>query len=144
MNTCNGECLNQCQCECYNEETDEDYEVCVCGHREHNGYCPSDCCSPVECRNYQYCHTKLPKYITFIHNGMCANCDAMLGRHRITNEVDECCVCYENKRMIVLECNHKLCNDCLYQMSHISNNRCPMCRNSNTWSGKYWYKNLFL
>jgi len=32
MNTCNGECLKQCWCKCYNEETDEDYEVCVCGH----------------------------------------------------------------------------------------------------------------
>ncbi len=56
MSSCNGngECLTQCECECYNEETDEYNEVCVCGHREHNGYCPSNCCVPIECRNYRF------------------------------------------------------------------------------------------
>ena len=40
MSSCNGigECLTQCSCECFNEETDTYNEVCVCGHREHNGY----------------------------------------------------------------------------------------------------------
>lgn len=75
MNICNGKCLRQVWCTCYNEETDEDFEECVCGHREHEGcYLPSDCCSPVECRNYEHCYSKLPKYILDVHNGMCANC----------------------------------------------------------------------
>ena len=51
---CNGECLTRCSCECY-DETDEYSEVCVCGHRERNGYYPSDCCIQIESRNYKYC-----------------------------------------------------------------------------------------
>ena len=55
MTSCNknGECLIQCECECYNEETNKYNNVCTCGHREHNGYCPSICCIPIECRNYK-------------------------------------------------------------------------------------------
>ena len=44
----NGECLTQCECQCYNEETDKYNELCVCGHRHHNGYCPSNCCTPIK------------------------------------------------------------------------------------------------
>jgi hypothetical protein len=31
-----GSCYKYCECECYDAETDEDYEVCACGHRSHN------------------------------------------------------------------------------------------------------------
>ena len=112
MSSCNGtgECLIQCECECYNEETYEYNELCVCGHREHNGYCPSNCCMPIECRNYKYCNTKQPKWVSFCHNGMCMNCAVQMGKHTHTNQVEDCCVCLENKIMIILKCNHKVCN----------------------------------
>ena len=65
----NGECLTQCECECYKET-----HKCVCGHGEHNGYCPSDCCMPVECKNYKNCNVKNPKWVLDCHKGMCMNC----------------------------------------------------------------------
>lgn len=145
MNTCNenGECLQQVSCSCYNEETDEYFEECVCGYREHEGcYLPSDCCSPVECINYEHCHSKLPKYVLDVHNGMCMKCDIIMGPHRYTNEVEECFVCFERKRMLVLECNHKLCKDCNYHIRLNGSGQCPMCRNSSEWTSKYSWKNL--
>jgi len=142
MSSCNGDCLNQCECECYNEETEEYNEVCVCGHREHNGYCPSNCCNPVECRNYKFCNIKQPKWVSNCHNGMCMNCDIQMGKHKYTNQIEECCVCLENKIMITLKCNHTVCNDCWYKITKKGfgddepeeyNPLCPLCRNLNDW-----------
>ena len=134
----NGECLIQCNCECYNEETDEYNEVCTCGHRDHNGNCPSNCCVPVECRNYKYCNVKQPKWVSFCHNGMCMNCAIQMGNHTFTNQVEYCCVCLENKLILILKCNHRVCNDCWYKITEFSNNDsyplCPLCRNINDWS----------
>jgi len=142
MTSCNGngECLIQCSCECYNEETDEYNKVCSCGHREHNGNCPSDCCIPIECRNYKYCNVKQPKWVSECHNGMCMNCAVQMGKHIFTNQVEDCCVCLENKIMLILKCNHKICNDCWYNITKegFGNNEqkplCPLCRNLNDWS----------
>ena len=88
----NGECLIQCECECYNEKTDEYNEICICGHREHNGYCPSNCCLLIECRNYKFCNIKQPKWVSNCPNGMCANCAIQMGKHTFTNQISECCV----------------------------------------------------
>lgn len=68
MSSCNGngECLTQCECDCYNEEIDEYNELCVCGHREHNGCCPSNYCMPIKCRNYKYCNIKQPKWVIIL------------------------------------------------------------------------------
>jgi hypothetical protein len=132
-NTCNGECLIQCGCDCYNEETDTYDDVCVCGHRAHNGYCPSDCCVPVECRNFKYCQTKQPKWVSLCHNGMCINCASQMGKHVYTNTVDECCVCFEHKNMLILKCNHTICNDCWYIITK-EKHLCPLCRSSSDWT----------
>ena len=135
MSSCNGECLKQCFCECYNEETDQYNELCVCVHREHNGYCPSNCCMPIECRNYKYCNEKIPEWV-FCHNGMCMNCAVKMGKHTYTNEVEVCCVCLENKIMLKLKCNHVVCNDCWYNITKQddgNNPLCPLCRNLNDW-----------
>ena len=142
MSTCNGygECLIQCGCECYNKETDVDDEICVCGHREHNGYCPTNCCVLIECRNYKYCNALLPQQILFCHNGMCVNCAVQMGKHSYTKEVENCCVCLENKPMLILKCKHKVCNDCWFTISkeEFGNSEhkplCPLCRNLNDWS----------
>jgi hypothetical protein len=40
---------------------------------------------------------------------MCMNCAVQMGKHIYTNEVENCCVCLENKNMILLKCNHKVC-----------------------------------
>ena len=129
----NGECLFECVCECYNE-------VCICGHRDHNGYCPSICCIPTECRNYTYCNVKLPKWVSKYHNGMCINCAVQMGSHKTTDIIDDCPVCLDNKIMIILKCNHKVCNNCWYNITKVGFDEqdykplCPLCRNLNDWN----------
>jgi hypothetical protein len=145
MTSCDrtGECLIQCECECYNEETYEQNEICSCGHREHNGYCPSYCCLPIECRNYKYCKEIQPQWVSNCHNGMCMNCAVQLGRHKTTNTLDDCPVCLENKNMLILKCNHKVCNDCWFTITKKGFGNedvdeykplCPLCRSLNDWS----------
>jgi len=127
-----GECLKQCYCECYNEDIDKYDEICTCGHRDHGGYCPSTCCSLVECGG---CKEKHPKCYLDMHNGVCVPCDMSMGRRSMTDIVEDCCVCFENKQMLSLKCNHKVCHDCWYQItkgSH-SGGSCPLCRNINGW-----------
>jgi hypothetical protein len=69
-----GECLVQCQCECYNKKTYRFYKVCVCGHRAHDGYCPSNCCTLVYCENCPY-RSKGPKWYMECHGDMCQPCN---------------------------------------------------------------------
>ena len=117
----------QCDCSPNNKETDEE-EVCVCY--------PSS--RIVECRNYKYCNEKLhlPKWASFGPNGMCTTCAIQMGKHTYTNKVENCCVCLENKRMIMLKCNHTVCNDCWYNITKdgVDQNKyslCPLCRRLN-------------
>jgi len=142
----------QCECECYDEESGVDFEVCVCGHREHDGYCPTNCCVPVQCRNYECCKKKLPLCVTRCHNGMCMSCAVLLGPHTFTDEVDECCVCLDTKQMLVLQkCKHKTCYNCWSKIAQVDvryslmeeereiwdeynfwdTRRCPLCRSEN-------------
>jgi hypothetical protein len=73
---------------------------------------------------------------------MCVNCAVQMGPHTYTNQVEECCVCLETKIMLILKCNHKVCNDCWYNITNEGsesdehNPLCPLCRNSNDWSRK--------
>ena len=140
MSLCNGdgECLIQCDCECFNEETEEYNELCVCGHREHNGYCPSICCTPVDCEG---CGIKIPMWLLKCCNNKCQNCDVQFGRHKLANITEDCCVCFENKIMIMLKCDHKICSDCWYNITkegfgtnNNHTNTCPLCRSVNDWS----------
>jgi len=149
-----GTCLiyTQCECECYDEELGVYFEVCVCGHREHEGYCPTNCCVPVQCRNYECCKAKLPSCIALCHKGMCMNCAVLLGPHTFTDEVDECCVCLDTKQMLVLQkCKHKICYNCWSKIAQVDvryslteeereiwdeynfwdTRRCPLCRSEN-------------
>ena len=133
MSLCNGngKCLTQCVCKCD--------KICICGHRDHNGYCPSKCCIPSNCRNYTYCNVRQPKWVSDIHNGMCMNCAAQMGPHKISDNIFECPVCLENKNIIILNCNHKICNECWYKITEKGNadynykSACPLCRNLNQW-----------
>lgn len=38
----------------------------------------------------------------------------------------ECCVCYNNLNILITECSHPVCLDCLLKLRKIE---CPMCRN---------------
>jgi hypothetical protein len=49
---------------------------------------------------------------------MCMNCAIQIKKHTYTNEVEDCCVCLENKIMLILKCNHKVCNNCWYNITN--------------------------
>ena len=114
--------MSSTTCDCSPKEEEE--EVCVS--------------ITIECRNYKYCNEKLhlPKWASFGPNGMCTTCAIQMGKHTYTNKVENCCVCLENKRMIMLKCNHTVCNDCWYNITKdgVDQNKyslCPLCRRLN-------------
>ena len=116
---CNGRCLS------------------ACVHKGHDGYCPSSCCETQKCL---YCTTRRPQYLLDINNFMCSECNhemrPILGRHQNTNEIEECCVCLQDKKMTVLQCGHKMCNGCWYTIAFAKyeageSPRCPLCRHAN-------------
>lgn len=37
----------------------------------------------------------------------------------------ECCICFDNKKLRMLDCEHEFCDDCLRR---INDYRCPLCR----------------
>ena len=55
------------------------------------------------------------------------------------DETVSCPVCLENKNIIILNCNHKICNECWYIITEKGNDDynyksvCPLCRNLNQW-----------
>lgn len=108
----NGFCLQQCACDCYDEQTDQRLEICICGHREHNGYCPSNCCQLVKCKNYKNCKNKSPLFLLLDCRDLCHECDVKFGKHKTTDIVEECPVCFESKNVLILKCNHRICYDC--------------------------------
>lgn len=134
FNFCEGEgkCLIQCKCVCTSK--------CECVHKNHNGYCPNNCCELIPCRNNDLCNNKMPLWILYEHNGLCDTCFVQMGKHEYINEsVEECPICLTESTMIKLECNHLLCNECWYNITLHSENdenkdfvpECPMCRNKN-------------
>ena len=66
---------------------------------------------------------------------MCMNYSVQMEKYRYTIQVEDCCVCLENKIMVILKCNHKVCNDCWYNItkeglgSRHQNTLGPLCRN---------------
>lgn len=143
-------CLQFCRCNCYDITNSKWFDECVCGHREHNGLCSSGCCQWVECKNHTFCDGTVPAYIAdckygrthpqfkIDHTpGICTSCVYKMGKHVYTNQIEDCCVCLENKNMIVLTCNHKVCNDCWFNITKneventVRRSLCPLCRNLN-------------
>jgi len=99
-----------------------------------NQNCRSRCCMPIKCRNYKYCNQKIPEWVTKCHNGMCMGCAILMGRHEYTYESEDCCICLENKIMLILKkCNHKVCNDCWYGISKELGSLCVVCETYNGW-----------
>lgn len=140
-----GNCIQQCACICYDEESDILSKICSCGHRNHttfNGgesacqiYCKKYClhkCELVECHNYKLCNQKRPQNVLDCHNGMCIDCFLMIGRIKFLDEKDDCPICLVNKDMIEITCEkHKVCIECWKNWSETSTQiplACPLCR----------------
>lgn len=153
MSVCQGrgECFQQCCCSCYD---DAEYEIpsaiCSCGHRNHEKliggegecdiYCQTDCphtCVLIECKHYKHCGGKYPEWYLDCHRGKDVNCDMI--PFDFLDEKDECPVCYDEKYMVKMKCNHTVCLQCLYAIykttddtNELTNmndtSKCPLCR----------------
>lgn len=137
----NGECLRQCGCECstHNERTNIEMVNShdeKCEHYSHELYCPSECrfqCVPIECKYYELCNNKEPLWVINYNEGMCMKCVNRMGPHEITSQIKDCCVCYEKKKIIILQCKHDICDECWYIITENYPPSCPICRNENVW-----------
>lgn len=68
---------------------------------------------------------------------MSMNCAIMMGKHTYRKQAEDCCVCLENKIMLILKCNHKVCWYNITKKSFgndFHSPKCPLCRNINDWS----------
>jgi hypothetical protein len=143
MSNCEGKgtCYEHCACECYDAETDEDYEVCSCGHRIHKlKYCRKDpCvhnCEFIKCKNFDICGISTPEWDMKNHPGgevgLCFECWAYRGKLKKTPTMDECGICLEDKILVELSCHslHKICIDCWDKSIHSKKypSICPLCR----------------
>lgn len=149
-------CFENCehQCECSEEDEYGNFIDCYCDcgcrHKEdcewtkENGihkkctfeWClvPTNCphnCEFKKCQNFIICNNKAPFWFLDCHNGTCgSNCDMQYGPLTFLEDIEECCVCFENKKMVKLLCDHKFCLDCIKQeCNNLRTNRCPLCRN---------------
>lgn len=160
MSICEGKCLIQCKCNCYNEEGYYE-DICTCGHREHYGYClyrecvcecleeeclcghrdhnglchyyPQFCCKPIKCINFENCKKQFSE-LNKRKNGFCRNCNIRMGNFELTTLIDQCDICNEDEKIILLKCNHKIGLNCWYKINKsikASASRCPFCRNNN-------------
>lgn len=43
-------------------------------------------------------------------------------------QTDDCSVCYENKNMFALKCNHTFCYDCILKWNNMGKDYCMICR----------------
>ncbi len=140
------ECVCKCdedKCICFEHIMKKD---CTCGHRNHKGMCKPEIpcihkCEPVLCpndKNHEEDEKGLmhPKWLLLCHGGNCEFCAITYG-HDFShlNEIKECSVCYQNKYMTSLRCNHEICWDCWSNICKINDNNspesracCPICR----------------
>ena len=125
----------ECNCDIYNEKTGECIKFeCICGHRKHCGRCylvRPPCCEPIRCLNYKVC-----KWICLYDCQMpnfpfCNKCFYDMGNFKYSDFIKKCNICHENKNILLLECNHEICNECWILLINYSpkNNKfnCPFC-----------------
>lgn len=131
----------ECYCNTYNEKTHEyvDFE-CKCGHRSHNGICyleRSPCCEPIKCLNYIVCKSVFLYDHQMPNFPFCTKCFNDMGKFKYSDFIKKCNICNENKNILLLECNHEICNECwifsIYyspknnSFNFNSNSNCPFC-----------------
>ena len=135
----NGLCFKECFCICYDEVTDVDYDVCICGHRAHNvKYCRAEACKYdckfQICKNFEICNMVMPAwcYDRFPGDGACFDCWAYYGPMTKSDKDEECAICLEDKIVVGLSCHpsHKICFGCWDKTitSQPYPSQCPLCR----------------
>lgn len=95
-------------------------------------FCKTECkneCELIQCRNWLHCKYAFPAYCCkdnseFMTNGVCNQCSIF--DITFLKEKRECFMCSKIKYMIVTNCQHELCYDCLFNLDE-NNTRCPFC-----------------
>jgi len=130
---CNGRgiCIIPCYCPCFDGLVYDDSE-CKCGHGAHNGYCPSDCCEPVECHNYRLCHNSVPQHVLDMNEGVCHLCNKNFGRLNYAELSMPCSVCTNRMEMIELPCGHLTCILCWRSNSYVECVQCTFANREET------------
>ena len=108
---------------------------------QNNNLCGT--CGQFECEQYRHCGETISLLYLEIHGGMCLTCASIKhgGNITFTDVKEECPVCYEEKYMLRLSCNHMICYKCLiamYERNECSRaftpteerTKCPLCRNT--------------
>lgn len=90
--------------------------------------CKNDC-ELIPCINWLHCKSAFPAYMYklddgYIINGVCVNCSVF--NITFLNEKRECYICSKVKYMIVTNCNHEMCFDCLFSIRE-DIVHCPFC-----------------
>ena len=116
-------CLNECKKKC-NFDDAEDNQV----ELYRSDFIDNE---KIPCRNYKYCRNKLYKRLKETNFSLCDRCLNRFGKFELSDEIEECCVCFETVKMIKLTCAHKICNECWYKIAFKFENKfCPLCRSS--------------
>jgi hypothetical protein len=84
----------------------------------------------VECRNFKYCANKVPKWILTIQQNMCIHCLTKIGPLEFLDEIKECFVCFDIKKVVKVRCGHTFCLECWINWSKVQDKilDCPLCR----------------
>lgn len=111
MEKCNGigECLRQTD----DKNEYEKWDKITCDYN----------CQPIKCPNYLLCNNIGPQWYLYCHDNRCCDCDIRFGKWNNKNNkgnlifmdnLEECCICYENNRIGVSQprCDHFICINC--------------------------------
>jgi hypothetical protein len=95
-------------------------------------FCKTKCeneCELIPCKNNLHCKSKFPDYFFkedngIIINGVCVECSVF--NIKFLNEKRKCLLCSKPKFMIITNCDHEMCFECLFDIqSDIVH--CPFC-----------------
>ena len=136
--TCECKCFEYCDCdydkECDCNHLDNCLYIAEPKHKECIIYCKyqQGCCELMKCNNYFMCSNEIPEYIFQRNNGICDGCYVQFGNLKNIEKIEECCVCFDEQNMIMLECGHSICSRCLEKWFIENDCRtCPICRSEN-------------
>ena len=121
MATCNGDGT------CFQQIGENEYEQTSCSHN----------CILKQCNHFVHCGQMRPEWVWNIHRQMCMTCAVWkYSGIQLIDEKTECPICYTEKPVLKLKCNHVLCMECLHNICDATNYNsncerditCPMCR----------------
>jgi|688.fasta_scaffold160215_2 hypothetical protein len=119
----NGKCITVCNKKCSNQDHELSNSTLFCKTK-----CENEC-ELIPCKNNLHCKSKFPSYFFkenngFVINDVCVECNVF--NITFLNEKRKCFLCSRPKYMIVTNCHHELCFECLFNI-HSDIVHCPFC-----------------